>query len=434
MGSNNGAERRRVLVVGMGIAGMATALRLHQSGWDPLIVEKAPSRRTGGYFIAGFGTGLAAAERLGVLDYLHDRTPSRHNGQYFVDRSGKARRGIGVFDLPVTPKPWLLLRGDVEQALSAALPDDVEVRYCTVPTEIEQDAGGVEVTLHDTASDTRSTERFDLVVGADGLRSTVRSLVFGPHERYLHRLDSMIGAFMLPRSPGGLAPGDGAMLFEPGRSMIVFPFADHPPTALLSWRSDDVDAEFTGPPAERIRAVFGPEPFGRMLGEVIDAFEEADTAIFDSAEQVHLDGWHRGRVVLVGDSAWCPTLYSGMGASTALAGADLLGAVLDQHPGNLEGALTDWERKLRPYTDTYQRVGLKGRQVLTPPTRLHIALRRTMTTLQRTPVIGPALSRRFVNSPDFWMRNTDITRTVQLAASTTPTSLTPAPATAIKGT
>lgn len=403
----------RVLVVGMGISGMATALRLHRLGWQPLIVEKAPGRRTGGYFIVTMGTGQAAADRLGILEDLPDRTPGSHNAQFDIDRSGKARRSRGFFDLPITPKPRLMLRGDVEQTLFSALPDDIEVRYSTVPSQIEQDSGGAEVTLHDTAAGTDTTERFDLVVGADGLRSTVRALAFGPHERYLHRLNHMIAAFVLPRPPGGLAPGDGAMLLEPGRSMVVYPFADHPPTALLSYRSADIDGEFTRPPAERIRAVYGPEPFGPVLDEVITAFAAAEHYQFDSVEQVHLDRWHRGRVVLVGDAAWCPTLYSGMGTSIGLAGADLLGTALQQHPDNLEAALTTWQHRLRPYTDCYQRIGLRGSRVFTPPTRRHIATRRAVMRLQRTPLLGPALRRRLMNRPQVRMRNTDIAHATQ---------------------
>lgn len=87
---------------------------------------------------------------------------------YEIERSGKRRKGINLFDLPVTPKPELMLRGDVEQALFTALPKDVEVRYSTVPTKIDQDSDGVDVTLHDLVAEADTTEHFDLVVGADG--------------------------------------------------------------------------------------------------------------------------------------------------------------------------------------------------------------------------------------------------------------------------
>lgn len=72
--------------------------------------------------------------------------------------------------------------------------------------------------------------------------------MFGPHERYLRRLNYMIAAFELPKTPATMRIGDGAMLNEPGRSMIVYPFKDHLPTALFSYRTDDVDAEFTQTP------------------------------------------------------------------------------------------------------------------------------------------------------------------------------------------
>ncbi|MGI5290471.1 hypothetical protein ACQEVF_45070 [Nonomuraea polychroma] len=231
-------------------------------------MERTPSRRSGGYFVVVFGAGQAAARRLGILDALPDRSPLGGIA-YTMDRTGVRKPGLGLGDLPVPPR--MMLRGDVERADFAALPPDVDIRYATTPTRIEQDACGVEVTLeHDGGS---VTERFDLVVGADGLRSTVQRLVFGPHDRYLHRLSYMIAATTLPGSIGGLSPHEGASLLEPGRAMWVFPFADHPPTVLFSYRTDDVDAEFAGRPAERVRAAYGPQTTGRLLGEALDALD-----------------------------------------------------------------------------------------------------------------------------------------------------------------
>lgn len=397
----NGAGR--VLVVGMGVSGIATAARLHAAGWTPVIVERAPGRRQGGYFVALFGAGKAAARRLGLLDHLHDRTPTpRH---VFMDRAGRKRAGMSFADMP--GKPWLMLRGDAEQAAFATLPPDVEIRYATVPTAIEQDADGVDVTLHDTAAGTTVTERFDLVVGADGLRSTVRSLVFGPHEAHLRRLGYMIAAFEYPGTPPGLTPGQGATLLEPDRSMWVFAFADHDPTVLLTYRTDDVDAEFTEPPADRIRAVFGPQPFGSTLGSAIDALESADALLFDSVEQVRLDSWHRGRVVLVGDSAWCVTLYAGMGVSAGLAGADLLGAVLERHPGDVEAALAEWERVLRPYITSYQEDAPDQRRIFVADDRWQIRLRRLVPLLRRSR-LGSRLVELIVPSAANDLKNADI--------------------------
>src|SRR4051794_33178211 len=140
-------SRGRVLVVGMGISGLATASRLHAAGWTPTIIERSPERRGGGYMVALFGAGQIAARRLGLLDGLHNRMSTEPSLD--VDRRGGRRPGFSFGEAPGTP--WVMLRGDVEQAAFEALPPEVEVRYGTVPTAISQDGDGVDVTLLDTS-------------------------------------------------------------------------------------------------------------------------------------------------------------------------------------------------------------------------------------------------------------------------------------------
>lgn len=398
------ATGRRALIVGLGISGLATALRLRQIGWTPVIVERAATRRRGGYFVGLFGSGRQAAKRLGIAEHLHDRRPT--GVVYNYDRKGNRRVGMSFDDLP--GEAWTALRGDVEAAAFAALPAGVEIRYATVPTEIVEAGDTVAVTLHNTADGTVVTEDFDLVVGADGVRSSVRSLVFGPQQRYLHRLDHMIATFELPRKLSDLAIGDGAFLVESGRSLIIYPFRDHPPTALFSYYTDDVDAEFSEPPAARLRKAFGPQPTGRLLGEVLDAFEAADEYLFDSVEQVHLDSWRRGRVVLVGDAAWCETLYSGMGVSSALAGPDVLGTMLDRYPGDLDRALSEWERTLRPYVTAYQGFGVRQRFFFVPDNRVELLFRDVMARIRQLRWAQPLFTRLVAGSRTAQIKDVDI--------------------------
>ncbi|WP_434425149.1 FAD-dependent monooxygenase [Nannocystis pusilla] len=388
--TNSATTRRpRVLVVGLGISGIATALRLHRIGWEPVIIERAAARRRGGYAVALFGTGVASATRLGVLEAVGNRLGPPVQ-TFEIDRSGRKRKGMGLPDLPGGPR--LVLRGDVENALYSALPADVEVRFATSPGAIAQDERGVDVTLLDAATGATTSERFDLVVGADGMRSTVRRLVFGPHEAFLRPMNYMIGACVLQRPIEGHRTSDGLVLAEAGRSAWVFPFVNHNPTVLFSYRVDNVAEQFRRPAIDSVRAAFGPEPAGPVLSQLFDDYAAADERLFDSVNQVRMDRWHDGRVVLLGDAAWCLTLYSGMGASTGMAGAELLGNLLAQHPHDQPRALGEWEAKLRPFTASLQRTATTMRQLFTPAGELQRIIRATVIRLSNSPV-APVLKR-----------------------------------------
>ncbi|MCX4511520.1 FAD-dependent monooxygenase [Streptomyces sp. NBC_01619] len=400
----NTPPRQRALVVGLGITGTASALRLHKAGWDVVVLEKAAERRRGGYFLCLFGTGITAAERLGIE--VPDRS-SADIAYYNVDRAGRRRRCLGFTEaVPGRSRP--VVRGDVETAAFDALSEDVEIRYSSIPVALRQDAEGVQVDIEDTATGTAATERFDLVVGADGLRSTVRRLAFGPDESRIHRLGYMLAACSLPGPVPGFRGKDGIVMAELGRSAWVFAFADRPPTVLFNYRTNDVDGEFTRPAIDSLRAVFGPEPTGATLGWLLDRFEQAPDHLFDTAEQVRLDTWHQGRVVLVGDAAWCLTLYSGMGASTGLAGADMLGTMLERYPGDVPRALRAWEVKLRPFIEFHQGTGMAMRQLFLPADRTEYRIRSVMDRVVATTLGRRLLSEREHRSKAARMKTVDI--------------------------
>ncbi|MEV6238193.1 FAD-dependent monooxygenase [Lentzea sp. NPDC051838] len=375
---------KRALVVGLGISGMATAIALHRNDWQPVIVERAPDRRKTGYFVLVYGAGRAAAQRLGILADMPNRAAALGDA-YNVDRLGNRSRTLSFDDLP--NRPHRMLRTDVEAAAWAHLPEDVEIRYSTSPTKITQDPDGVDVEFDDGV-----TERFDLVVGADGLRSTVRRLAFGPDSGFLRPMNHIISAFQLEGPLPGLAGEDMAILLEPGRALWVFGFEGRKPTVMLTYRTDDVNAEFTETPVRRLRKAFGPEPTGKLLGEVLDQAERTPDLLFDQPQQVKMNQWSSGRVVLVGDSAWCVTLYAGMGVSAGLSGADLLGTMLSRH--DIPRALAEWERRMRPAISHYQERGHVMRKLFNPHDRREIALRRFFVDGTRLPVVGPVLQRR----------------------------------------
>lgn len=370
---------KRVLVVGLGIAGMAAAVRLKDAGWEPVIVERAPARRSGGYFIGLFAEGREAAERLGVLGNI-TRTNPEGSKTWEVASDGDRQLSVGFLDQPGNPRG--VLRGDIEAALWERVRDDIEVRFSVSPDAIRSTPDSAHVVLHDLRDGSMTEETFDLVIGADGLRSTVRQLVFGPHETFMRPFNAIICAFAMNNQVPRFVERDGLVLAEPGRSLWVFPFGDRTPTALLTYRTTNEDAEFQRPPIETLRARYAGVDGDGAIAHVLDELEHAPDFLFDSVHQVKMPTWHRDRVVLLGDSAWCLTLYSGMGATAGLMGADALGAALQSNPSSVEAALTEWEAGLRPFIKKHQfGAHIKG-QVFVPSNRFLARIRTSVLRRQ----------------------------------------------------
>ncbi|OZM83100.1 FAD-dependent monooxygenase [Pseudonocardia sp. MH-G8] len=366
--------QKKALVVGLGIAGMSAAIGLRRAGWTPVIVERAPERRTGGYFIFMFHEGLQAVADLGVADHLHTRNPDWRPGgnSWTVDRRGRRKPALGLLDAPSGLAA--VLRGDIEAALWQGITGDgigdaVEVRFATTPVEITEGAGGVQVLLEDAGTGKRYREDFDLVVGADGMRSSVRQMVFGPNEDYMANWKSMICAFQMKEQVPSYEASDSIIVSRPKRAMWVFGLSDHAPCAWLTFRTEDIPDRFAGPSIEQVRAAFSGMEDEPVVRHVLASLEEAPEHVFDSIHQVKMPRWSTGRVVLVGDAAWCMNTYSAMGSSSSLRGGAALGVALAEHPDDLAAALAAYETGLRPYITKQQRSARVKQQRFVPSSR-----------------------------------------------------------------
>jgi 2-polyprenyl-6-methoxyphenol hydroxylase-like FAD-dependent oxidoreductase len=155
----------------------------------------------------------------------------------------------------------------------------------------------------------------------------------GPDSRQ-NKWNGMICAFQLQEQVPSFAAADSVISARAGRAVWVFGLADRPPTVLLTYRTNDVEEQFAGSPIQRLRTIFSgmDDPAVR---HALDSLEQAPDFLFDSVHQVKMPRWSKGRVVLLGDAAWCPNLYSGMGATSALLGGAELGRALRENPGDL---------------------------------------------------------------------------------------------------
>nr|WP_055504757.1 FAD-dependent monooxygenase [Nonomuraea pusilla] len=378
---------RKAVIIGAGIAGLATALRLRQIGWEPMLIEQARARRTGGYVVAFFGRGYDAAERMDILPALR----ARHFGgveMAYLKPDGRhrftvPRRTVGTL---LGERGLTLMRGDIEAALFEQVDGEVPITFGTTLTAVEQHANGVRVELDDG-----TVIEADLLVGADGLHSKVRDLVFGPEAGFRRDLGHVIAATTLDHLPDGAPERAFTTVTRIGHLFTIANLGPGRTAAFFTYGTPDPAAELAKGPRQALEPIYRDIPWAAP--EVIRSLP-ADGVYFDSVSQIVADRWSEGRVVLVGDAAWCVTLFAGYGTSLAVAGAYELGTVLQRHPGDLPTALREWEAGLRPEAEERQAMGRRNSGSHAPASRLDLLKRDLPLRLSTLPPVTRWLGNR----------------------------------------
>jgi 2-polyprenyl-6-methoxyphenol hydroxylase-like FAD-dependent oxidoreductase len=388
-----------VLISGAGIAGPTLAYWLLRHGFEPTVVERAPAPRTEGYMIDFWGVGYEVAERMGLLPHLEE-DGYRIREVRLVNASGERVAGFDADVLRAVSRGRFLslLRGDLAHRLYQLVAERVELLFGDSVAALEQDAGGVTVTFEHAP-----VRRFDLVVGADGLRSGVRSLVFhGVGERHLGYYTAAFCSGSYPhRDPGSYVsytvPGRQVARYalRDGRSAFFFVFARDEPLAITE---HDVAAQ-----RQALWETYAAA--GWECREILEAMDQADGLYFDAVAQIRLASWSRGRVALVGDAAYCPSLLAGQGAALAMAGAYTLARALGAAAGDHRTGFAEYQRRFKPFADAKQRGAEYFGGWFAPRTRLGLGFRNVATRLMNLRavarlVLEPALEDRYSLPPD----------------------------------
>lgn len=342
----------RVLIAGASIAGPALAHWLAQYGAEVTVVERAPGLRPGGQAVDARGVAREVIRRMG-LDEAVRAARTETAGARFVDEDGTVVQtfsaeddgGDGfIADIEI-------LRGDLSGVLHAATRDRVEYRFGDRVTGLTQDEAGVDVTFANGAD-----RRFELVIGADGLHSSVRALAFGPHERFLRHLGHAMAFYTVPNEFGL----DRWLLdcVVPGRSAGLRPIRDAAlGMALFSFAATEAELADRDPGTQKALLRTKMAGLGWLTPRILAHADAADDFYLDAVAQVVMDGWSVGRVALLGDAAFCSSPMSGQGTSLALVGAYVLAGELAGADWRPAPAFAAYERLLRPMVEANQQVG-----------------------------------------------------------------------------
>ncbi len=182
---------QNVLISGAGIAGPTLAYWLDRAGLRPTLIEREPLLRTDGYVIDFWGLGYDIADRMGLCRDL-DRLGYHMREIRIVDNEGKRETGFGtdVFRALTGGRFVTVRRSDLARLLFERASPVTETIFGDGISRLEQDRDSVNVTFVHAAP-----QRFDLVIGADGLHSSVRNLVFGSQDQFEQSLGYVAAAF-----------------------------------------------------------------------------------------------------------------------------------------------------------------------------------------------------------------------------------------------
>jgi 2-polyprenyl-6-methoxyphenol hydroxylase-like FAD-dependent oxidoreductase len=367
--------RMKVLISGGGIAGTALAFWLSKLGHDVTVIERFPSLRATGLQIDLRGHGIEVMRRMGLeKDFRSKLAPEQ--GLQIVDKSGRRRAYFPANRGSKGPQNFTtdfeIMRGDLCRLIYDATKDRAKYVFETSIESFQKKDSSVEVRFADC-----KTERFDLLVGADGQGSRTRKMMLGSDTADgfypLGGGGVYIAYFTIPKpiqegeeyvATSYMAPGKrGMMIRRHSPHEIQVYLGCQNSERLKNVRRGDVKEE-----KKALAEIF--QGAGWQTEEILKSLKDADDFYYERMGIVKLECWSRGRVTLVGDAAYCPCANTGMGTTSGIVGAYILAGEIGRHCGGsnredadgrddtndgLTTALKAYERKFRPFMDQVQK-------------------------------------------------------------------------------
>jgi 2-polyprenyl-6-methoxyphenol hydroxylase-like FAD-dependent oxidoreductase len=319
-----------------------------------------------------------------------------------VDERGRTRSGFNVEMLrrAVGDRFFSLPRGDLARAIFDTVADKIETIFGDSITAIHESPDGVDVQFEQ--GDAR---RFDLVAGCDGLHSAVRQIAWGQEKEFEKYLGYYCASFLTTNYPYRQQQTYTSYA-EPGRQISRYALRGERTAFLLIFGREQPVAQ--SPDLVNAKAILR-DMFKQdrwiEVPEILQRLETCDDLYFDSVSQIRTPSWSRGRVTLIGDAAYCPSLLAGEGAGFALAGAYILAGELHQANGDHVVAYRAYERRFRPFIERKQKSAAQFATSFTPKTRLGLFVRDLVLRLTAFPMVSNSLMRRFVTDryqlPDY---------------------------------
>jgi 2-polyprenyl-6-methoxyphenol hydroxylase-like FAD-dependent oxidoreductase len=370
----------RVLISGASIAGPVLAYWLTRYGFDVTVVERAPAlRKAGGHAVDLFRPAMEISEKMGVLPRIEAlATGTDRLTMYREHRPAPTEVDLTKLVGLASDRHTEIMRDDLSEIYYAAGRDDVEYVFGDSITDIDVDGG---VTF-----ERMPARRFDVIVGADGLHSGVRRLVFGAEAE----MSRFLGAYLAVVSAPKALAEPAEMLGHVGVGRLAAAYtAEHLDDArvIFMFRSGeqlDYDHHDSSRQKELLRNAFAgmSAQVDRWLAEV----DSTPAFYFDAITQLRMDRWSRRRVTLVGDAGYCPGPAVGGSTSLAVLGAYVLAGELASAGGDHLRAFAGYELQMREPVHRSRAFARAAARTIIPGSRTGVwALTRGAQLVSRMP-------------------------------------------------
>nr|AIA18371.1 FAD_TeRes [uncultured bacterium] len=374
-------------MIGAGIAGTAVCYWLRRFGFYPVLIEKSACIRKGGQGLDIRGVAIDIVKKMVIYEQICKMRTQVECGRY-VDVVGKTlHEEKGEKFAFRQDEDVEILRGDLIEILMKTI-DDVPCHFNQSIDSIEQNDDDVIVYFKDAR-----VEHYDLIIGADGIHSSIRRMVFDKDEyRLVNLAEAYFSIFSIPNY---LNLSHTEVQCETNEKLVSITSDKDPKTAQVAFmfRSQHVwnNLRDEHEQMQFLRDIF--HDFGWEAQKILELMPNSHDFYFDSVTQVKMRSWTKGQVALVGDASYSASPLSGQGNNLALVGAYILAGELKAAEGNYKLAFNRYNELLHPFVEANQQLGAWVSESFLVPDAVskEVAEERSNRILQKVQIISNAI-------------------------------------------
>jgi len=376
----------RVLISGGGIAGLTVANFLLRQGHQPIVIDKAREFSNAGFVLSLKGFGVEIMRELGLEDKLRFiATKSNHVNFYKKDAELVRKLSFKMINKNIADS-IMATRGGIHQVIFEDVREKIEIRFGTIIKSLTQNESEVTATLSDN-----SIIQADLLIISEGFRSATRNKIW----KSSHVEDFNI-SYAAGRLQGKHSYKVGTIQTYQGlkKMLAILPLSDNE-LAIQCYIHNTANMDNAEAIANGIMSGSFPG-FDSDVIELMKKMEARENIFSDKLGMVHEPVLHRGRIVLLGDAAYCPTGLSGMGASLSIYGAKALAGFINDSPNDLNKALENFNSLMQPVILKFQGNARKNAKAFLPMTTFSLSMKNIILKYMPVSMITKKLSKDLI--------------------------------------